>query len=355
MVSSSISYPKRTCAVALLKHTKNPILLAKAMLQRSARDLDAKAIGGGSELENSAQGHCCLSGIQAERLAQNWGLDMVPTEYFWTKKRWDQHRRGLKNGKDHRDIEEKLEEGAQPYYRWKEKIEGRWDSEALAAQAGWDGLSYLPQGTVGCVCLDRYGMLCVATSTGGLTNKLDGRIGDTPTVGAGYWANEWIDTRGLSIETRIKWLDYLSLDTVREVICACLPSLRWTYNELPSSDTKLLSTHKRAVAISGTGNGDSFLRLAACRSAAAIAQYSPGSTLALALRQMAGPGGELQRSAMNRWGKHGEGEGGIIGIELIHGAGKIIEEFNCGGMFRCWVDEKGHERVMVFRDEYPRN
>ena len=350
-----MSYPKRTCAVALLKHTKNPILLAKAMLQRSAHDLDAEDMPGGSEPEDSAQGHCCLSGVQAERLAQNWGLDMVPTEYFWTKKRWDQHRRGLKRGRDHGDIEEKLEEGAQPCYHWEEKIERRWDSEALAAQDGWDGLSYLPQGTVGCVCLDRYGMLCVATSTGGLTNKLDGRIGDTPTVGAGYWANEWIDTRGLSTETKLKWLDYLSMDTVREVIDACLPSLRWRYNELPSSDIKLLSAHKRAVAISGTGNGDSFLRLAACRSAAAIAQYSPGATLASAVRQMAGPGGELQRSAMNRWGKHGEGEGGIIGIELVHGAGKVIAEFNCGGMFRCWVDEKGQEWVMVFRDEYPRN
>jgi L-asparaginase len=47
----------------------------------------------------------------------------------------------------------------------------------------WDGKGYLPQGTVGAVVLDSTGTLCCATSTGGLTNKLPGRIGDTPTLG----------------------------------------------------------------------------------------------------------------------------------------------------------------------------
>lgn len=49
----------------------------------------------------------------------------------------------------------------------------------------------LPQGIVDCVALHREGMLCVATSTGGLTNKLVGRVRDTPTFGAGFWAEEW--------------------------------------------------------------------------------------------------------------------------------------------------------------------
>ena len=67
---------------------------------------------------------------------------------------------------------------------------------------------------------------------------------------------------------------------------------------------------------------------------------------------MAGAGGELQRSAGDRWGKTGEGEGGIIGIELVDGKGKIVFDFNCSGMFRCWVDDCGVEKVMVFKGEY---
>ena len=60
----------------------------------------------------------------------------------------------------------------------------------------------------------------------------------------------------------------------------------------------------------------------------------------------------MERSAGDRWGKTGEGEGGIIGIELVDGEGEIVFDFNCGGMFRCWVDDYGRERVMVFKDEY---
>lgn len=104
--------------------------------------------------------------------------------------------------------------------------------------------------------------------------------------------------------------------------------------------------------MSGTGNGDSFLRLAAARTAGAIVRFCPNRSLASAVHQIAGAGGELQRSAGDRWGKTGEGEGGIIGIELVDGKGKVVFDFNCGGMFRCWVDEQGRERVMVFKDEY---
>lgn len=102
----------------------------------------------------------------------------------------------------------------------------------------------------------------------------------------------------------------------------------------------------------GTGNGDSFLRLAAARTAGAIVRFSPNRSLESAVSQIAGSGGELERSAGDRWGKTGEGEGGIIGIELVNGKGKIVFDFNCGGMFRCWVDDHGIEKVMVFKDEY---
>lgn len=121
----------------------------------------------------------------------------------------------------------------------------------------------------------------------------------------------------------------------------------------------------RAVALSGTGNGDSFLRLAAARTAGAMVRY--GSTtflngpteavilrrsLASAVHQVAGPGGELQRSAGSWWGHTGEGEGGMIGIDFWDQKGQVVFDFNCGGMLRCWVDEEGKEWAMVFKDDY---
>ena len=103
--------------------------------------------------------------------------------------------------------------------------------------------------------------------------------------------------------------------------------------------------------MSGTGNGDAFLRTAATRTAAAIARWSDRS-LDSSVQEVAGPGGELQRSAGDRWGKTGEGEGGIIGIELVDDVGRVVWDFNCGGMFRAWTDDHGKERVMVFKEQY---
>lgn len=118
---------------------------------------------------------------------------------------------------------------------------------------------------------------------------------------------------------------------------------------MPSTDSPRTVT--RAVALSGTGNGDSFLRTAAARTACAIARFSPGRSLAQAVKQVAGRGGELQRSAGRRWGVSGEGEGGMVGIEVEGGGGRVMWDFNCGGMFRSWV-EGGREVVLVFREEY---
>lgn len=56
-------------------------------------------------------------------------------------------------------------------------------------------LDMMPKGTVGAVALDVRGCIAVCTSTGGHTNKLPGRIGDTPHYGAGFWAEEWPEQR----------------------------------------------------------------------------------------------------------------------------------------------------------------
>jgi L-asparaginase len=109
--------------------------------------------------------------------------------------------------------------------------------------------------------------------------------------------------------------------------------------------------------MSGTGNGDSFLRTNAARSAAARSRYGRRRTpLATAVTAIAGPGGELQQSAGGRFGSTGEGEGGLIGIEASSdGSSNVVFDFNCGGMWRAYyelADGKEKPKVMVFRDEY---
>jgi beta-aspartyl-peptidase (threonine type) len=81
-------------------------------------------------------------------------------------------------------------------------------------------LDMMPMGTVGAVALDVRGCVAACTSTGGRTNKLPGRVGDTPQFGAGFWAEEWKAPR---------WRGWLPRPWRRKV---------------------------RAVGVSGTGNGD---------------------------------------------------------------------------------------------------
>ncbi|MCJ1295845.1 hypothetical protein MMC34_007409 [Xylographa carneopallida] len=349
-VMVSRGYRKRGVGVALVKKVRNPIKLAREMLVRGEIDGGGGGNSGGdgdpAGGSGGAQGHCFLSGTTVEELAEEWGLEMCEEKWHWTKRRWEEHRRGL---------------GEKQVPRWDE-VMGQGDAEKLVGNGigdlDWDGKEYLPQGTVGCVCLDQYGTLCVATSTGGLTNKLPGRIGDTPTLGAGFWAEEWEVPSSTLIpqQQAISSLQAILPDCFREGISACIPSLA---GYLPLSaftstlqDEKRPRTTKSGAAMSGTGNGDSFLRINAVRTAAAISHFTPNRPLSSAVQQIAGPGGELEASAGNRWGKTGEGEGGIIGIEVVDGKGEVVFDFNCGGMFRVWMDDKGRERAMVFREEY---
>ena len=144
-VMVSKGYRKRGCGVVLVKHVKNPILLAREMLVRG--ELDGRGGPNGGEGNpsggnGSAQGHCILGGQTVEALARDWGLEMVPESYQWTKKRWDEHKRGLKDS-------------GVPNPEWTQNP--IWGPE----EESWDGHEYLPQGTVGCVALDRFGTLYV--------------------------------------------------------------------------------------------------------------------------------------------------------------------------------------------------
>lgn len=135
-------------AVSGVTTIKNPVTAARAVMEKSP--------------------HVMLSGKGAEQFAKEQGLMIVDPSYFYTPERW----RGLLRARE-RDSLEKLKGVAlgQPYTEeWLQKQKDRY-------------------GTVGAVALDSYGNLAAATSTGGMTNKKWGRIGDAPIIGAGTYAN----------------------------------------------------------------------------------------------------------------------------------------------------------------------
>ena len=329
---------KRGVGLMGLRHVKNPIKLAREMLLHGESDLD----GGNGEHRGpmidseavGAQGHCQLHCYSAEKLATQWGLEMVDPSYFFVQSRWDEHVRGLEN--------EKMGTGV----------------------STWDAEEFFPQGTCGAVALDSEGVLATATSTGGMTNKLTGRIGDTPTLGAGFWAEEWEEEASSKEELFLRQSGpaLVLSETLKGLLADCFPSLS-VYSPIPA-DERTVQREKgervfRATAMSGTGNGDSFLRTNAVRTASAIARYSSNTSLQSALSEVTGPGGELQKSAGDRWRKTGEGEGGIIGIGLtlitdVDGKNRsavshIVDDYNCGGMFRAAVNKHGKAAMRVWK------
>ncbi len=127
---------RRAGAVAGVRRVKNPILLARAVMEHSD--------------------HVLLSGAGAETFARLQKMVMVPPSYFDTPERL-----------------EALHEAQR--------------LEKLNPKAALPHKAYF--GTVGAVALDQSGDLAAATSTGGMTNKRYGRIGDTPLIGAGTYAD----------------------------------------------------------------------------------------------------------------------------------------------------------------------
>lgn len=139
---------KSAGAIAGVHTIKNPIRTAIAVMQKSE--------------------HVMLSGAGAEQFAKEQNLEIVDPKYFWTKDRWD----GL----------QKLKE--------KEKTAKKQPISQNTLPAAYE----IDQkfGTVGAVALDKMGNLAAGTSTGGMTNKKYGRIGDAPIIGAGTYANSQV-------------------------------------------------------------------------------------------------------------------------------------------------------------------
>jgi L-asparaginase / beta-aspartyl-peptidase len=129
-------------AVAAIKHIKNPVTLARLVMEKS--------------------GHVMMDGEGAEAFAQENGVELLADQkYFYTQERWD--------------ALQKIKAAEKRQMGHGEKAFVITDQDRHE--------------TVGAVALDQNGDLAAATSTGGTTNKRPGRVGDTPVIGAGTYAN----------------------------------------------------------------------------------------------------------------------------------------------------------------------
>ena len=227
-LSASIMSGRTRAAGAMvgLKRTRNPVLAALKLMEHA---------------------HCMLFGSQADVYAAGAGLEQVSPEYFRTQYRERQLQRQKKRGNstalDHND-------------------------ESL-------------HGTVGAVALDRRGNLAAATSTGGLVNQLAGRVGDTPVIGSGTWADN------------------------------------------------------NVCAITATGKGDAFARVAFARRVAdliELTEAAPQAAAATALQEVADV----------------KGEGGCL---MLTSDGQLIMPFTTSQMVRGWTIDRDSPKVALFPDE----
>jgi beta-aspartyl-peptidase (threonine type) len=216
-------------AVASVTTIKNPIAAARAVMTQSK--------------------HVLLAGPGAESFAKEKGLEIVPPHYFFTQERWDELQK----------IKESEKASVTPP-----------SSEKVML------------GTVGALALDSHGNLAAGTSTGGLTNKMHGRVGDSPIIGAGTYANN------------------------------------------------------KTCAVSGTGQGEYFIRLEIAYDVSALMEYG-GMTLDAAADKVI-------REKLTGLG----GTGGIIALDKD---GNIAAPFNTGGMYRGWIRADGQAHTAMYADE----
>jgi beta-aspartyl-peptidase (threonine type) len=136
-------------AIASVTTIKNPITAARAVMEKSE--------------------HVMMIGTGAERFARGKGLEIVDPQYFHTEERWNSLQRLLQQHST--------------------KMELDHDSTRQMLDVKQPGNHDSKYGTVGAVALDINGDLASATSTGGMTNKKYGRVGDAALIGAGTYAN----------------------------------------------------------------------------------------------------------------------------------------------------------------------
>jgi beta-aspartyl-peptidase (threonine type) len=145
----------RAGAVGFVKNVKNPIKLARLVMENTE--------------------HVFMAGAGANQFAQDMNVEMADDAYFFTELRYEQLLKAREHGVvvlDHVPEEQII----------LEEIEGVGDADQRTIREA------KPIGTVGAVACDGNGNIAAATSTGGMTNKKFGRVGDTPLIGSGTYA-----------------------------------------------------------------------------------------------------------------------------------------------------------------------
>lgn len=181
---------RRAGAVAGVQRIRNPILAARAVMEKS--------------------GHVMLVGEGAETFARAQGVVLVDPSYFKTDKRWKQLQKALD--------EARRKVGVSDYETAKHF------------------------GTVGAVALDSAGVIAAGTSTGGMTNKRWGRVGDAPIIGAGTWADTHCGVSGTG------WGEFYIRSHAASAVCERIKYL----NESPAAAGQAV-INEDIVAMGGNG------------------------------------------------------------------------------------------------------
>lgn len=226
-------------AVASVTTIKNPITAARAVMEKSQ--------------------HVMMVGAGAEKFARQQGLEIVDPSYFYTEERWQ----GLLKVRAQDPDSVALDHGNK--------------ATTLLKQPGNHDYKY---GTVGAVALDMQGNLAAATSTGGMTNKKFGRIGDAPIIGAGTYADN------------------------------------------------------NTCAVSCTGWGEFFIRLAVAKTVSDLMEYK-GFSVQQATH-------ELIHQKVPALG----GDGGLIAVDKN---GNIAIPFNTEGMYRGYIKQDGKAVIGIYK------
>ncbi len=181
-------------AVARVSRVKNPISLARKVMSETP--------------------HVMLVGDGAEAFAKNIGVELVDSSYFYTEKRWEQLQKAKSREGKSGDLKSYLDHSPDTKF-----------------------------GTVGCVALDKAGNLSAGTSTGGMTNKRWGRVGDSPIIGAGTYADN--ATCAVSATGHGEYF-------IRGVIAYDIAALM-QYQHLSVSEAANAAIHQKLTEMGGSG------------------------------------------------------------------------------------------------------
>jgi beta-aspartyl-peptidase (threonine type) len=192
------------------------------------KTLNAGAIAGVKDIKSPIEAarkvmtdseHVMLSGEGASTFAKEKGLEIVDPSYFYTERRF----KSLERIRDREKTELDHDDKKAMFY----------DSDIKNAKYG----------TVGCVALDKDGNISAGTSTGGMTNKRWGRIGDAPIIGSGTYANN--KTCGVS---STGWGEYFIRSQVAYDISA---QMEYSNKSLKEATTDVIQN--KLTKLGGTG------------------------------------------------------------------------------------------------------